>query len=79
MIPLNWNQIRPDLSQDIKEFILTCLEVNEQKRAQIEQLTNLNYMRRLHQGLINNPLNSTNRFDFRLPSKSFHQPVNSLT
>lgn len=24
-IPLNWNQLRADLSQDIKEFILTCL------------------------------------------------------
>lgn len=74
MIPLNWKQLRKDLSQDIKEFILTCLEINEQTRATIELLGNLGYMRRLAQG----PLGYLGTgFELRSPSKSVHLAVNN--
>jgi hypothetical protein len=70
MIPLNWKQLRKDLSQDIKEFILTCLEVNEQARVSIDQLGNLGYVRRLGHGY------QGNSFELRSPSKSVHLAVN---
>lgn len=55
---------------------MTCLEINEEKRATIEQLSNMGYIRRLNQSYgnfsINNNFQPEGKFDLRSPSKSVH-------
>jgi hypothetical protein len=31
-VPLTWNKLKPELSSEIKELILMCMEVSEDKR-----------------------------------------------
>jgi serine/threonine protein kinase len=40
-IPIGWSQLRNDLSGEMKEVILKCLEVKEDKRTSISELRNL--------------------------------------
>lgn len=44
-IPIGWSQLKAQLSTDIKEVILKCLEVDESKRITAAQLGNLTYFK----------------------------------
>ena len=44
-IPIGWSQLKPELSNEIKEVILKCLEVDQHKRASTEELSRLAYFR----------------------------------
>ena len=44
-IPIGWSQLKPELSNEIKEVILKCLEVDEHKRASTEELARLAFFR----------------------------------
>ena len=46
-IPIGWSQLKADLSTDIKEVILKCLEVDEPNRISATQLANLAYFRKM--------------------------------
>lgn len=42
-IPIKHNQLRVDLSPEIKQLITRCLEVKEEERISMEEIENLPY------------------------------------
>lgn len=45
-IPIGWSQLRADLSNEIKEVIIKCLEIDEAKRISAHDLKRLPYFAR---------------------------------
>jgi hypothetical protein len=45
--PLQWNQLKNDVPNEVKELILSCLEVREDKRPTIQQLSLNPYLQRI--------------------------------
>jgi serine/threonine protein kinase len=44
-IVIGWGQLKPELSTDIKEVIIKCLEIDENKRITAFDLKKLNYFK----------------------------------
>lgn len=45
-IPIGWSQLKAELSNEIKEVIIKCLEIDESKRISAMELKKLSYFNR---------------------------------
>lgn len=45
-ITIGWSQFKPELSTDIKEVMMKCLEIDEEKRIAASELKKLAYFRK---------------------------------
>jgi serine/threonine protein kinase len=66
VMPLQWHQLKAELPHDVKELILSCMEVREDKRPTIQQLASKTF---LINALQNRDMQTSSELRFRSPLK----------
>lgn len=69
-IPIGWSQLKAELSSEIKEVIIKCLEIDEAKRISAAELKKLPYFSR---SLSLSPAKFITKENSIINSYEFHQ------